>query len=90
MCLDWQYPGPSVGVVSELLHSKGCALPLSAALLAWLLTCAGLFWGSGSVRPTPTKSDYTALNILKPATTNIFWLFQRHAITGQITAPIKK
>ena len=79
--LGGQYLGPSAGVVSELLHSKGCALPLSAALLAWLLTCAGLFWGSGSVRTTPTKSDYTAFNI-KPATKNIFWLFQRPAITG--------
>ena len=85
--IEWQYLGPSAGV-SELLHSKRCALPLSAALLAWLLACASVFW-NGLGQNHPYKSDYTAFNI-KPATTNIFWLFQRPAITHQITAPIKK
>ena len=50
--LGWQYLGPSAGVVSELLHLKRCALPLSAALLAWLLACAGVFWnGLGQNHP---------------------------------------
>ena len=35
---------------------------LSAALPAWLLACAGLFW-KGSARTIPTKSDYTASSI---------------------------
>ena len=51
--LEWKYLEPSAGVVSELLHSNGCALPLSAALLAWLLACAGVFWKGSGKNPLP-------------------------------------